>query len=42
MENNRCVVCGEIIPEGLQVCPICANKHKKIPYKKGERDNDTA
>ena len=24
MDNvNRCVVCGEIIPEGRQVCPIC-------------------
>ena len=21
--DNRCIVCGEIIPEGLQVCPIC-------------------
>ena len=23
MNNNRCVICGEIIPEGLQVCPKC-------------------
>lgn len=24
MDNvNRCVVCGEIIPEGRQACPIC-------------------
>ncbi len=23
MNNNRCVVCGAIIPEGLQVCPNC-------------------
>lgn len=23
MEENRCVCCGEIIPEGLQVCPSC-------------------
>lgn len=21
--DNRCVCCGEIIPEGRQVCPIC-------------------
>lgn len=21
--NNRCVVCGVIIPEGQQVCPQC-------------------
>jgi RNA polymerase subunit RPABC4/transcription elongation factor Spt4 len=24
--DNRCVCCGEIIPEGRQVCPICENK----------------
>lgn len=23
MSDNRCVYCGEIIPEGRQVCPIC-------------------
>lgn len=21
--DNRCVMCGEIIPEGLEVCPLC-------------------
>ena len=21
--DNRCICCGEIIPEGLQVCPNC-------------------
>jgi len=21
--NNRCVCCGELIPEGRQVCPSC-------------------
>lgn len=21
--ENRCVICGEIIPEGTQVCSIC-------------------
>ena len=21
--DNRCIICGEIIPEGLQVCPTC-------------------
>ena len=21
--ENRCVCCGEIIPEGRQVCPYC-------------------
>lgn len=23
MNENRCVYCGEIIPEGRQVCPMC-------------------
>ena len=23
---NRCVCCGEIIPEGRQVCPDCENE----------------
>lgn len=23
MNNNRCIACGAIIPEGLQVCPNC-------------------
>lgn len=23
MKENRCVMCGEIIPEGRQVCPKC-------------------
>lgn len=25
MADNRCVMCGEIIPEGRQVCPNCEN-----------------
>ena len=24
--NNRCVCCGDIIPEGRQVCPVCEMK----------------
>ena len=23
MSDNRCIYCGEIIPEGRQVCPSC-------------------
>ena len=23
MTENRCVICGAIVPEGTQVCPIC-------------------
>lgn len=25
-ENNCCVMCGRIIPEGGQCCPSCSNK----------------
>lgn len=24
--QNTCVMCGEGIPEGIQVCPVCASK----------------
>lgn len=34
MNNNRCVCCGEIIPEGRQVCPACEYKAKQgLGYK---------
>ena len=26
MTDNRCVCCGDIIPEGRQVCPVCEMK----------------
>ena len=29
MNEERCVSCGEIIPEGRQVCPNCERKAKK-------------
>ena len=28
--DNRCVSCGEIIPEGRQVCPQCETKKEPI------------
>lgn len=29
MENaDRCVCCGNIVPEGFMVCAECTNKHK--------------
>lgn len=28
MNNNRCVVCGCIVPEGRLVCPKCAANEK--------------
>lgn len=33
--ENRCVVCGAIIPEGRQVCPNCEDGN--VP----ERDEET-
>lgn len=27
MTENRCVCCGEVIPEGRMVCPNCEAKH---------------
>ena len=29
---DRCVVCGEIVPEGRQVCPVCENSGEKELY----------
>lgn len=26
--DNCCVACGEIIPEGRQVCPLCERKYE--------------
>ena len=25
--EERCVICGESIPEGRQVCPLCEKKY---------------
>ena len=27
--EDRCIVCGEVIPEGRQVCPGCEFKHRR-------------
>lgn len=29
MSEDRCVMCGQIIPEGRQVCPLCESKCKE-------------
>ena len=34
MSENRCVCCGEIVPEGKMVCPDCE--------KKAEQERDLA
>ena len=30
MVEDRCVVCGNIVPEGRMVCPQCENAQIKI------------
>lgn len=38
--ENRCVVCGDIIPEGTQVCPSCMCKNVKTGEKRVKSDDD--
>ena len=37
---DRCVCCGEIIPEGTMVCPNCWATHEELLKRKGEKDNE--
>ena len=39
MSNNKCVRCGEIIPEGRQVCPNCESKYKRLTKEKSTTKN---
>ena len=32
MDADRCVMCGEIIPEGRQVCPNCEARIMEHPF----------
>lgn len=36
-QNNYCVICGEIIPEGNQVCKICYERYSNPQYKTVEK-----
>lgn len=29
--NEQCIVCGKVIPEGRQVCPICNREYDGAP-----------
>ena len=29
--EDHCVACGEVIPEGRQVCPICNREYDGVP-----------
>lgn len=34
MNENRCVCCGEIIPEGTQVCNMCQEEAERMKIRK--------
>lgn len=36
--ENRCVMCGDIIPEGIQVCPLCAYEVMIEPNNKKKEE----
>ena len=36
MAENRCVCCGEIVPEGRQVCPSCEARASEVKYDPDE------
>ena len=37
IDGDRCVCCGEIIPEGLQVCPACSEDAGRSPEERRRR-----
>lgn len=34
MSEERCICCGEIIPEGKQICPNCEMRKENKPMEK--------
>ena len=32
MDQNRCICCGDIVPEGRMVCPRCENAATNYQY----------
>ena len=37
--SEYCVCCGEEIPEGRMVCPICAHKAEQEEPNQGKKDD---
>lgn len=37
MNENRCVCCDEVIPEGQQICPICEKGVDERPKRNIDR-----
>lgn len=40
MRENRCICCGEVIPEGMQVCPVCEDTALLDGFKGVKKDAD--
>lgn len=44
MDNNYCVICGVMIPEGKMTCPLCEKKveenWKKGGHYRGDEKSD--
>ena len=34
MNDNKCIVCNEVIPEGRMVCPTCENGESRLERKR--------
>lgn len=33
MQENRCICCGAVIPEGMQICPECRVEQESEPLE---------
>ena len=33
MRENRCIMCGDPIPEGRQVCPLCEARAEEVSQR---------
>ena len=40
-DADRCVCCGEIIPEGRQVCPQCEGGVEKAKKEEAKNENNS-
>ena len=38
--EERCVVCGAVIPEGRQVCPLCEKRWIPASFERGNTPPD--
>lgn len=38
--EDRCLICGAIIPEGRQICPICEQNAENKQKEKEKADED--